>query len=182
MLLTRKTNYLKTFHLLILLTLTTASYAFPTHFFYWPSKISNTKYINKNWPTLIWRLLQHQALRKRLKVWTTCSIKMSLAGQTWQTLSCQPLLEQILTTLERDLDTAISISSAPLLSLGEPNLISMGSSSCCWLFRLFATAWIDRIHSFLTQKTHTTALKICLAACVLYSQPTLTTFQLKWNK
>lgn len=160
-----------------MLTRTTASYAFPTRFFFTGHQKS---VIHKQ--KLIWRLVQHQALRKRLKVWTTCSIKMSLAGQTWQTLSCQPLLEQILTTLERDLDTAISISSAPLLSLGEPNLISMGSSSCCWLFRLLATAWIDRIHSFLTQKTHTTALKIRLAACILYSQPTLTTFQLKCNK
>lgn len=56
-----------------------------------------------------------------------------------------------LTTFVRALDTATSISSAPLLSLGEPYLITMGSSSCCWLFRLFATAWIDRIHSSLTQ-------------------------------
>lgn len=79
---------------------------------------------------------------------------MSLAGQT------QAPLVQILTTFVRDLDTAISISSDPLMSLGEPNLISMGSSSCCWLFRLFATAWIDRIHSSLTQKkAHITAIE-----------------------
>lgn len=98
------------------------------------------------------RLFHYKALRKRLKIWTTCSIKMSLEGQTLQALSCQAILVQILTTFVRDLDTAISISSAPLLSLGEPNLISMGSSSCCWLFRLFATAWMVRIHSSLTQK------------------------------
>lgn len=117
------------------------------------------------------------ALRQRPKIGTTCSIKMSLAGQTRQTLRCKALLVQILTTLVRDLDTAISISSVPLLSLGEPNLISMGSSSCCWLFRLFATPWIDCIHSFLTQnKTHIALIRsIQHRAAITFSRQKLRT-------
>lgn len=53
-----------------------------------------------------------------------------------------------LTTRERDLDRDTSMSSRPLLSLREPNLISIGSSAACACSPL-ATAWMADIHSSL---------------------------------